>query len=79
MNILKISFRIFAHRLVLYAASPYFKALLCGPLANANQEEHTIEEINGKTLEAIVSYCFATPVTSTLTPKMCTTLFPLLR
>lgn len=47
-----------AHRIVLYAASSYFRALLSGLWANANQDTHTIGEISGHTLSAIVSYCY---------------------
>lgn len=50
--------RVRAHRIVLYAASSYFRALLSGPWANVNQETHTVGEISGHTLNAIVSYCY---------------------
>lgn len=42
--------------MVLCAASPYFKALLVGPLSQSERNEITIETVGGATLSALIAF-----------------------
>lgn len=46
-------YRIPAHRVILFANSRYFEALI-----NEDMKEVAIQEVNGDMLEALISFCF---------------------
>lgn len=51
-------YRISAHSLILFALSPYFRALLTSPLDESTQDVIRIEEIDGQTLEQLIDFCY---------------------
>jgi kelch-like protein 1/4/5 len=51
-------YRISAHRLVLSASSPYFHAMFTGSLREATENEITIQEVPGDTLQNLINYCY---------------------
>ena len=46
------------HRLVLAAASPYFKAMFCGDMLEKSQNEILIKCVDSKALESLVKYAY---------------------
>lgn len=50
--------RIACHRLILCAASPYFKALLAGPLSRSGRDLVTIEAVTGATLRPLITFFY---------------------
>lgn len=54
----KYTFRIAAHRVVLYGANDYFKAMFSTGLKERNQPEITITEVEGDILEQLIKYCY---------------------
>lgn len=51
-------FRFAVHRNILVAASPYFQALLGPNYKEANEKEVVLSDIDGKTLKAIIGFCY---------------------
>lgn len=51
-------FRICAHREIVSAASPYFKALLMGRMREARRRNVTLTNVDGDTLRALIRYCY---------------------
>ncbi|XP_013413752.1 kelch-like protein 20 [Lingula anatina] len=69
--------KIFAHRVVLSACSPYFHAMFTGELAESRQTEVTIRDIDENAMEMLVDFCYTSSITveesnvQTLLPAAC--------
>lgn len=50
--------RVFAHRLILTADSPYFEALLLGGMREADEDIVTMANVDGVTLQALIRFCY---------------------
>ncbi|XP_071947857.1 kelch-like protein 20 [Antedon mediterranea] len=69
--------KIFAHRIVLSACSPYFRAMFTGELAESRQTEVTIRDIDERAMEQLIDFAYTSVVTveesnvQTLLPAAC--------
>ncbi|XP_069121204.1 kelch-like protein 20 [Argopecten irradians] len=69
--------KIFAHRVILSACSPYFHAMFTGELAESRQTEVTIRDIDESAMELLVDFCYTSNITveesnvQTLLPAAC--------
>lgn len=69
--------KIYAHRIMLSAYSPYFRAMFTGELAESRQTEVTIKDIDEKALEQLIDFAYTATVTveesnvQTLLPAAC--------
>ncbi|KAJ8039550.1 Kelch-like protein 20 [Holothuria leucospilota] len=69
--------KIYAHRIILSAYSPYFRAMFTGELAESRQTEVTIKDIDEKALEQLIDFAYTATVTveesnvQTLLPAAC--------
>ncbi|XP_071493702.1 kelch-like protein 20 [Diadema antillarum] len=69
--------KIYAHRIILSACSPYFRAMFTGELAESRQTEVTIRDIDERAMEALVDFAYTSTVTveesnvQTLLPAAC--------
>ena len=69
--------KIFAHRIILSACSPYFHAMFTGELAESRQTEVTIRDIDEAAMELLIDFCYTSSVTveesnvQTLLPAAC--------
>ncbi|XP_033098525.1 kelch-like protein 20 [Anneissia japonica] len=69
--------KIFAHRIVLSACSPYFRAMFTGELAESRQTEITIRDIDERAMEQLIDFAYTSVVTveesnvQTLLPAAC--------
>lgn len=57
------STRIHAHKIVLCASSPYFRAMFTSELAEAKQAEITIKDIDENAMEILVDFCYSAKIT----------------
>ena len=55
--------KIFAHRVVLSACSPYFHAMFTSELAESHQTEVNIKDIDEVAMELLVDFCYTSTVT----------------
>ena len=55
--------RIFAHRIVLSACSPYFHAMFTGELSESRQSEVTIQDVDEAAMELLIDFCYTSSVT----------------
>ena len=69
--------KIYAHRIILSACSPYFRAMFTGELAESRQTEVTIRDIDESAMEQLVDFAYSSTVTveennvQTLLPAAC--------
>lgn len=69
--------KIFAHRVILSACSPYFHAMFTGELAESRQTEVTIRDIDENAMELLIDFCYTANITveesnvQTLLPAAC--------
>ncbi|XP_064616372.1 kelch-like protein diablo [Liolophura sinensis] len=69
--------KIFAHRVILSACSPYFHAMFTGELAESRQTEVTIRDIDENAMELLIDFCYTSNITveesnvQTLLPAAC--------
>ncbi|KAI8750667.1 kelch-like protein 20 [Biomphalaria glabrata] len=69
--------KIFAHRVILSACSPYFLAMFTGELAESRQTEVTIKDIDETAMELLIDFCYTSNITveennvQTLLPAAC--------
>lgn len=54
--------RIFAHRVVLSACSPYFYAMFTGELQESKQTEVVIHDIDENAMEVLVEFAYASHI-----------------
>lgn len=47
-----------AHKLILSVNSPFFSAMFNSPLKESSSKEVTIQDVDGETLDLLVSYCY---------------------
>ncbi|XP_050438382.1 kelch-like protein diablo [Adelges cooleyi] len=55
--------KIYAHRIVLSACSPYFRAMFVGNLIESRQTEVTIRDIEEPAMELLVEFCYTARIT----------------
>ena len=55
--------RIHAHKIVLSASSPYFRAMFTGELVESKQTEIVIRDIDEQAMEMIVDFCYTSKIT----------------
>ena len=69
--------KIYAHRIILSACSPYFRAMFTGELAESRQTEVTIRDIDERAMEQLIDFAYSSTVTveesnvQTLLPAAC--------
>ena len=69
--------KIFAHKVILAACSPYFRAMFTGELAESRQTEVTIMEVEECAMEILVDFCYTSHIVveeanvQTLLPAAC--------
>lgn len=69
--------KIFAHRVILSACSPYFHAMFTGELAESRQTEVTIRDIDERAMDLLVDFCYTSHIVveesnvQTLLPAAC--------
>jgi kelch-like protein 20 len=57
------SSRIKAHKIILSASSPYFKAMFTSNLSESRQTEITIRDIDEQAIEQLVDFCYTSKIT----------------
>ncbi|RVE44647.1 hypothetical protein evm_010666 [Chilo suppressalis] len=50
--------KLFAHRVILSACSPYFRAMFTGELAESRATEVTIRDVDEQAMEQLVEFCY---------------------
>ncbi|XP_073941297.1 kelch-like protein diablo [Choristoneura fumiferana] len=50
--------KLFAHRVILSACSPYFRAMFTGELAESRATEVTIRDVDDQAMEQLVEFCY---------------------
>lgn len=69
--------KIFAHRVILSACSPYFRAMFTGELAESRQTEVTIRDIDELAMDLLIDFCYTSHIVveeanvQTLLPAAC--------
>lgn len=69
--------RIYAHKLVLSACSPYFRAMFTSEMAESRQAEVTIRDVDEQALEMLIDFCYSAQIlieeanVQTLLPAAC--------
>ena len=69
--------KIFAHKVILAACSPYFRAMFTGELAESRQREVTICDIDESAMEILIDFCYTSHIVveesnvQTLLPAAC--------
>uniref|UniRef100_A0A671RT61 Kelch-like protein 20 n=1 Tax=Sinocyclocheilus anshuiensis TaxID=1608454 RepID=A0A671RT61_9TELE len=69
--------KIYAHRVILSACSPYFRAMFTGELAESRQTEVVIRDIDERAMELLIDFAYTSQVTveegnvQTLLPAAC--------
>lgn len=69
--------KISAHKVILSASSPYFRAMFTGELVEARQTEITIKDIDETAMEMLIDFCYTSKITvdeknvQTLLPAAC--------
>ena len=69
--------KIFAHKVILAACSPYFRAMFTGELAESRQMEVTIRDIDEAAMEILIDFCYTSHIVveesnvQTLLPAAC--------
>ena len=55
--------KISAHKIILSASSPYFRAMFTGELVESRQTEITIKDIDENAMEMLVDFCYTSKIT----------------
>ena len=55
--------KIKAHKIILSAASAYFRAMFCSELAESKQQEVTLKDIDECAAEILIDYCYTSKIT----------------
>lgn len=55
--------KIRAHKIILCASSPYFKAMFTNELAESKQTEVTIKDIDENAMEMLIDFCYSSKIT----------------
>lgn len=55
--------RIQAHKIVLSASSPYFRAMFTGELVESKQTDIVIRDIDEQAMEMIIDFCYTSKIT----------------
>lgn len=55
--------KISAHKIILCASSPYFKAMFTNELAESKQTEVTIKDIDENAMEMLIDFCYSSKIT----------------
>ncbi|KAA8577400.1 hypothetical protein FQN60_018726 [Etheostoma spectabile] len=55
--------KIYAHRVILSACSPYFRAMFTGELAESRQTEVVIRDIDERAMELLIDFAYTSQVT----------------
>ncbi|ESO08162.1 hypothetical protein HELRODRAFT_98278 [Helobdella robusta] len=69
--------KIFGHRVILSACSPYFHAMFTGELAESRQTEVTIRDVDENAMELLLDFCYTSSIVieesnvQTLLPAAC--------
>ncbi|XP_022099103.1 kelch-like protein 20 [Acanthaster planci] len=69
--------KIYAHRIILSACSPYFRAMFTGELAESRQTEVTIRDIDERAMDQLIDFAYTSTITveesnvQTLLPAAC--------
>lgn len=69
--------KIYAHKVILAACSPYFRAMFTGELAESRQTEVTIRDIDESAMEILIDFCYTSHIVveesnvQTLLPAAC--------
>lgn len=69
--------KIYAHKIILSAASPYFKAMFTGEMTESKQDKIIIRDIDESAMEMLVDFCYSSKITvdeksvQTLLPAAC--------
>lgn len=69
--------KIFAHRVILSACSPYFRAMFTGELEESRQTEVTIRDIDENAMDNLIDFCYTSHIVveesnvQTLLPAAC--------
>ncbi len=56
--------KIYAHRVILSACSPYFRAMFTGELAESRQTEVVIRDIDERAMELLIDFAYTSQVCS---------------
>jgi len=68
---------IYAHKVILSACSPYFRAMFTGALSESSQSEITIRDVDETAMEILIDFCYTSHITveesnvQTLLPAAC--------
>ena len=69
--------KLFAHKVILAACSPYFRAMFTGELAESRQTEVTIRDVDETAMDILVEFCYTSYIVveesnvQTLLPAAC--------
>jgi kelch-like protein 20 len=69
--------KIKAHKIILSASSPYFRAMFTNELAESKQNEITLKDIDEQAMEMLIEFCYSSKITideksvQTLLPAAC--------
>lgn len=55
--------KIKAHKIILCASSPYFKAMFTNELAESKQPEITLKDIDENAMEILIDFCYTSKIT----------------
>lgn len=55
--------KIYTHRVVLAACSPYFRAMFTGELAESRQTEIHLYDLDGDAVETLIKFCYTSQIT----------------
>lgn len=55
--------KIRAHKIILCASSPYFRAMFTNELAESKQTEITLRDIDENAMEILIEFCYTSKIT----------------
>jgi len=61
--------KIFSHKVILAACSPYFRAMFTGELAESRQTEVTIRDVDETAMDILVDFCYTSYIVVEELPK----------
>ena len=69
--------KIYAHKVILAACSPYFRAMFTGALSESSQTEVTIRDVDETAMDILIDFCYTSSIVveennvQTLLPAAC--------